>query len=120
IAWLGSVRCHGVKAALAPTPATQLAGEHHRAGGGIGITASHNPIEWNALKFNGPEGIFLDGPGGARVQQMAVEMTVKGRGKGKGEAQQIQADPLAVERHLDAVLKLEAIDVERIRNRKFA
>jgi len=120
IAGLGSVGCDVVKVGLVPTPTIQLAVEHHGAGGGIAITASHNPIEWNALKFIGPDGIFLDGADGARVQQMAVEMTVKGRGKGKGEAQQIQADPLAVERHLDAVLKLEAIDVERIRNRKFA
>src|SRR3989440_901790 len=120
IAGLGSVGCDVVKVGLVPTPRTRLAVDHTAAGGGIAITASHNPIEWNALKFIGPDGIFLDGADGARVQQMAVEMTVKGRGKGKGEAQQIQADPLAVERHLDAVLKLEAIDVERIRNRKFA
>src|SRR3989440_4403422 len=120
IAGLGSVGCDVVKVGLVPTPRTRLAVDHTAAGGGIAITASHNPIEWNALKFIGPDGIFLDGADGARVQQMAVEMTVKGRGKGKGEAQEIQADPLAVERHLDAVLKLEAIDVERIRNRKFA
>src|SRR3989440_11242494 len=120
IAGLGSVGCDVVKVGLVPTPTIQLAVEHHGAGGGIAITASHNPIEWNALKFIGPDGIFLDGADGARVQQMAVEMTVKGRGKGKGEGQEIQADALAVERHLDAVLKLAAIDVERIRARRFA
>ncbi len=103
IAGLGSVGCEVVTVGLAPTPTIQLAVEHHRAGGGIAVTASHNPIEWNALKFIGPDGIFLDGADGARVQQMAVEMTVKGRGKGKGEGQEIQADALAVERHLDAV-----------------
>src|SRR5437763_1711118 len=119
-AGLGSVGCDVVTVGLAPTPTIQLAVEHHRAGGGIALTASHKPIEWNALKFIGPDGIFLDGADGARVQQMAVEMTVKGRGKGKGEGQEIQADALAVERHLDAVLKLAAIDVERIRARRFA
>src|SRR5213082_3465683 len=120
VAGLRSVGCDVVTVGLAPTPTIQLAVEHHAAGGGIAITASHNPIEWNALKFIGPDGIFLDGADGARVQQMAVEITVKGRGKGKGEGQEIQADALAVERHLDAVLKLAAIDVERIRNQKFA
>ena len=115
IAGLGSVGCDVVTVGLAPTPTIQLAVEHHRAGGGIAVTASHNPIEWNALKFIGPDGIFLDGAEGKRVQILAVEMTVKGRGKGKGEGQEIQADALAVERHLDAVLKLAAIDVERIR-----
>jgi len=37
-----------------------MAVEHHGAGGGIVITASHNPVEWNALKFVGPDGVFLD------------------------------------------------------------
>src|SRR5881394_2721884 len=113
------VGCDVIDVGLVPTPTVQLAVEHHHAGGGIAITASHNPIEWNALKFIGPDGIFLDGAEGKRVQILAVEMTVKGRGKGKGEGQRIQADPLAVERHLDAVLELPAIDVERIRRRKF-
>src|SRR5438045_4787829 len=120
IAGLRAVGCDVVTVGLAPTPTIQLAVEHHRAGGGIAVTASHNPIEWNALKFIGPDGIFLDGAEGKRVQILAVEMTVKGRGKGKGEGQRIQADPLAVERHLDAVLELPAIDVERIRRRKFS
>src|SRR5207244_1678070 len=67
-AGLGSVGCDVVTVGLAPTPTIQLAVEHHAAGGGIAITASHNPIEWNALKFIGPDGIFLDGADGARVQ----------------------------------------------------
>src|SRR5213078_2236087 len=123
---LRSVGCAVVKVGLVPTPTVQLAVEHHQAGGGIVITASHNPIEWNALKFIGPDGIFLDGPDGARVQQLAVETTVtgrertvKGRGRGKGEAQEIRSDPRAVERHLDAVLELPAVDVDRIRRRQF-
>src|SRR6266576_3045859 len=64
---LGSVGCAVVKVGLVPTPTVQLAVEHHAAGGGIAITASHNPIEWNALKFIGPDGIFLDGADGAGV-----------------------------------------------------
>jgi len=124
IAGLGSVGCDVVKVGLAPTPTIQLAVEHHAAGGGIAITASHNPIEWNALKFIGPDGIFLDGPEGARVQELAVEgrgeATVKGRGRGKGEGATVRSDPDAVERHLDAVLKLSIVDIEQIRKRKFA
>src|SRR2546422_496112 len=115
VAGLGAAGCDVVDVGLVPTPTVQLAVEHHRAGGGIAITASHNPIEWNALKFIGPDGIFLDEADGAQVQAMAAE----GRGRGKGEAGTVQADPAAVERHLDAVLKLPAIDVERIRRRKF-
>src|SRR5437762_920400 len=84
-AGLQSVGCDVIDVGLVATPTVQLAVEHHRAGGGIMLTASHNPIEWNALKFIGPDGIFLDGPDGARVQRLAVETTVEGRGRGKGE-----------------------------------
>src|SRR2546426_8535936 len=56
---------------LVPTPTVQLAVVHHRAAGGIVITASHNPIEWNALKFIGPDGIFLDAADGTRVRELA-------------------------------------------------
>src|SRR6266446_10013965 len=112
---LASVGCSVVKVGVVPTPTVQLAVEHHAAGGGIAITASHNPIEWNALKFIGPDGIFLDGADGARVAQLAAEPA----GSGKREAGNVTADPDAVARHLDAVLKLPAVDVDGIRARKF-
>src|SRR5213076_1413093 len=111
---LGSVGCAVVKVGLVPTPTVQLAVEHHAAGGGIAITASHNPIEWNALKFIGPDGIFLDGADGARVLELAGE-----DGGGGGRTGTVATDEGAVERHLDAVLKLPAVDVERIRRMKF-
>jgi len=112
---LRSVGCAVVKVGLVPTPTVQLAVEHHAAGGGIAITASHNPIEWNALKFIGPDGIFLDGADGARVQKLVGE-----DGGGRGRTGEVTTDDGAVERHLDAVLRLAAVDVERIRKRKFA
>lgn len=46
---------------IAPTPTVQLATEKSDAVGGISITASHNPSQWNGLKFLNHEGIFLDG-----------------------------------------------------------
>ncbi|MGH9883230.1 MAG: phosphoglucosamine mutase, partial [Pyrinomonadaceae bacterium] len=45
---------------MCPVPTVQLQVRNRRAQGGIAITASHNPPEWNALKFIGPEGLFLD------------------------------------------------------------
>ncbi|MFN0119448.1 MAG: phosphoglucosamine mutase [Blastocatellia bacterium] len=50
---------------VAPVPTVQLIVRQRRAGGGLAITASHNPAEWNALKFVGPDGLFLS-PGQAR------------------------------------------------------
>src|SRR5438270_11809373 len=114
-AGLTSVGCDVIDVGLVPTPTVQLAVEHHHAGGGIAITASHNPIEWNALKFGGPDGIFLDGAEGTRVAELAA----KPAGYGMRDAGCVTTDPGAVERHLDAVLRLSAIDVEGIRKRKF-
>jgi phosphomannomutase len=92
----------------------QLAVKHHHAGGGIAITASHNPIEWNALKFIGADGIFLDGAEGKRVQELARE----GAG-GRGKAGKVEVDAGAIERHLERVLRLPGLDVEGIRKRSF-
>ncbi len=78
-AGLTSVGCDVIDIGLVPTPTVQLAVEHHRAGGGIAITASHNPIEWNALKFIGPDGIFLDGTDGARMAQLAAGPAESGK-----------------------------------------
>src|SRR6266550_207396 len=114
VAGLVSVGCSVVKVGLVPTPTVQLAVEHHAAGGGIAITASHNPIEWNALKFIGSDGIFLNGADGARVQGLVGK-----DGGGRGRTGEVTTDEGAVERHLDAVLKLAAVDVAGIRARKF-
>src|SRR6266576_4749991 len=114
VAGLVSVGCSVVKVGLVPTPTVQLAVEHHAAGGGIAIAASHNPIAWNALKFIGSDGIFLDGADGAKVVALAAE---RRGGDGRGAA--VSEDPEAVARHLDAVLKLPAVDVASIRARQF-
>ena len=115
-AGLVSVGCGVVNVGLVPTPTVQLAVEHHAAGGGIAITASHNPIEWNALKFIGSDGIFLDGEDGRRVAEIAVQAG----GQGMAEGGSVQTDSHAVERHLDGVLRLAAVDVPGIRKRRFA
>jgi phosphomannomutase len=57
--------CRVIDVDIVPVPTVQVAVRHRHAHGGIAITASHNPAEWNALKFIGPDGLFL-GPGPAR------------------------------------------------------
>src|SRR6185437_11666445 len=109
-AGLTSVGCDVIDIGLVPTPTVQLAVEHHRAGGGIAITASHNPLEWNALKVIGPDGIFLDGMDGARVRKRGGK-----DGGGGGRRRKVTTNDGAVERHLDDVLKLPAVAVDQIR-----
>src|SRR5688572_6583128 len=101
---------------IVPTPTVQLAVEHHHAGAGLILTASHNPIEWNALKFVGPDGIFLDADAGAVVRKLAEQGPDRANWSGIGHVRQ---DPDAIARHLDAILELPMIDVPAIRKRRF-
>ena len=115
-AGLMSVGVDVIDLGVVPTPTVQLAVEHHRAGAGLILTASHNPIEWNALKFVGPDGIFLDAAAGERVRTLADEGPPRMGWDGIGE---IRLDPAAVERHLDAILGLPVVDVAAIQGRRF-
>jgi phosphomannomutase len=101
---------------MVPTPTVQLAVEYHHAGAGLILTASHNPIEWNALKFVGPDGIFLDAAAGEQVRALADQGPPRAGWDGIGE---LREDPGAVARHLDAVLRLPVIDVPAIQRRRF-
>lgn len=116
-AGLQSVGADVIDCGLVPTPTVQLAVEHHRAAGGIVITASHNPIEWNALKFIGPDGIFLDAAQGARLRELVGRDALPRAGW--NEIGSLSFDPRAVERHVDGVLGLSCINVDRIRRRRF-
>jgi len=60
VAGLLSSGCRILDIGICPVPTIQLLVRHHRAHGGIAITASHNPAEWNALKFIGQGGFFLN------------------------------------------------------------
>ncbi|MGH7521992.1 MAG: phosphoglucosamine mutase, partial [Gemmatimonadales bacterium] len=103
-AGLQSVGCDVIDVGLVATPTVQLAVEHHRAAGGIVLTASHNPIEWNALKFLGPDGIFLDGLAGTRVRELAAGNSLQRANYNAIGG--VEADSDAISRHLAAVLAL--------------
>ncbi len=111
-----SVGVDVVDLGMVPTPTVQMAVEHHHAGAGLILTASHNPIEWNALKFVGPDGIFLDAAAGERVRALAEEGPPRAGWDGIGE---MREDSEAVARHLDAVLRLPVVDVPAIQRRRF-
>jgi phosphomannomutase len=115
-AGLMSVGADVIDLGVVPTPTTQLAVEHHHAGAGLILTASHNPIEWNALKLVGPDGIFLDADAGAAVRALAEAGPPRVSWDGIGR---VREDPDAVARHLDAILALPVIDVAAIRARRF-
>jgi phosphomannomutase len=113
---LESVGCTIIDIGMAPTPTIQLAVEHHHAAGGLGITASHNPIEWNALKFIGPSGLFLSAAEGAEMRELMESGIPRA---GIEDLGTVVPDEGAVARHIAAVLSLPFLDIEGIRARKF-
>jgi phosphomannomutase len=115
-AGLMSVGADVIDVGVAPTPTVQLAVEHHHAGAGLILTASHNPIEWNALKLVGPDGIFLDGPDGTRVRALAEAGPARTSWDGVGT---VREDREAIGRHLAQVLALPHINLQAIRARRF-
>ena len=113
---LQSVGCDVIDVGMVPTPTIQLAVEHHRAAGGLAITASHNPIEWNALKFIGPSGLFLDATEAAEMRAVVDGSIPRATWDNLGT---IEPDAAAVDRHIAQVLALPFIDVDGIRRRGF-
>ncbi len=105
-----------VNAGLASTPTTAMAVIFEKADGGIILTASHNPKQWNALKLLNERGEFLDGAEGAAVLEY-VE---------KGEFNFSEVDELGVmeyedftDAHIDAVLALDTVDVKAVKSAGF-
>jgi phosphomannomutase len=91
--------------------------EETDAAGGIGVTASHNPAEWNALKFASAEGTFLDGTAMAEFQrQVRDEEPDRASWAELGERSRRND---ATERHLERILSLSEVDVDALRARAF-
>jgi phosphomannomutase len=115
VAGLLSVGCTPVDAGIVPLPALMLHVREAGAFGGIYISASHNPIEWNALKFVAPDGILL------RPNQAAELTDLYHQGVySRAGAQEIagaRTDDSTLTRHREAILR--AVDADAVRQRKF-
>ena len=106
-----------VNIGLATTPTTELAVTMTGADGGIIITASHNPRQWNALKLLNNKGEFLTAQDGAQVLESAERedflfADVDALGK-------YTEDDSFDQRHIDSVLALKLVDIEAIRKAGF-
>ena len=101
----------------ATTPTTELAVRMAGADGGIIITASHNPRQWNALKLLNSEGEFLTAADGAEVLRIAEAEDFEYAEVDKLGT--LTIDDSYNRRHIDSVLQLKLVDVEAIRKRQF-
>ena len=108
---------HVIDLGLSTTPTVEVAVPMERAEGGIILTASHNPKQWNALKLLNEKGEFLSGDDGREILEIAendsyifadvddLGIYIKEQGY--------------IDRHIDEVLKLELVDVDAIKQAKF-
>nr|WP_205195770.1 phosphoglucosamine mutase [Chitinophaga sp. Cy-1792] len=102
---------------LSTTPTVEVAVTMEKAAGGIILTASHNPKEWNALKLLNSQGEFISGEDGAQLLEIAasedfnfVDVTKLGT---------YTQDDSYLQKHIDQVVNYPLVDVEAIRNRNF-
>ncbi len=119
VAGLRSAGCHVERLGVVPTPTIQLAVAESDAAGGVAVTASHNPLPWNALKFIGRDGLFLTAEEGGRLRRIAdgsaasivyVAHDALGRDAARADA---------AERHVAKILALPYLDAARIARRGF-
>jgi phosphomannomutase len=102
---------------LSTTPTVEIAVPREKASGGIILTASHNPAQWNALKLLNEKGEFISGSDGEEVLRLAEAeefdfASIEKLGR-------YSMDNTYIKRHIDLVVKYKLVDVNAIKNAKF-
>jgi phosphomannomutase len=118
---IGALRDAGktvIDLSICPTPTVQFAVSDQNAAGGIVITASHNPLPWNGLKFIGSDGIFLDGNEMLRLKQRRIEIA-KNLNQIKKLNGSSRSYDNAIDDHIQSVLNIPYINQSLIRKAKF-
>jgi phosphomannomutase len=114
---LQSIGADVIDLGLSTTPTVEIAVPMEGAAGGIILTASHNPGQWNALKLLNDKGEFISDAEGKEVLALGDSLDfdfaeVENLGR-------VTTDNSYLQKHIDAVLALEYVDVEAIRNANF-
>ena len=115
---LQSLGVHVIDLGLSTTPTVEMAVVQHHADGGIILTASHNPMQWNALKLLNARGEFISAADGAKVLEIIEKQDytftdVHHLGS-------YTSYDKAINDHIDQILKLELVDAEAIRKANFS
>lgn len=115
---LQSLGVNVIDLGLSTTPTVEMAVVQHKADGGIILTASHNPMQWNALKLLNARGEFISAADGAKVLEIIEKQEytfadVHHLGSYSTYEQ-------AISDHVEQILKLELVDVEAIRKAGFS
>lgn len=117
IATLQGLGIEVIDLGLSTTPTVEIAVPGERAAGGIILTASHNPGEWNALKLLNHQGEFISGTEGQEV----LEIVEKGEFAYAGafELGKVVQNDRYLQHHIDLILKLPLVDPQAIASAKF-
>jgi phosphomannomutase len=115
---LASVGCDVIKVGIVPTPTVAMGVLRHNADGGIIISASHNPAQWNALKLLNGTSEFMTASEGKEM--IAISDSGEFNYKMYDEIGSISEDNDLLEYHIEEILKLDYIDPEIIRAAKLS
>ncbi len=116
ISGLVATGCEVIDIGIVPTPTVAIMVEELKAAGGICITASHNPSEWNALKFFHNDGLFLD------PQQSAQHLAIAENGikwASWDKMGSVSCNDTACDTHVRRILALDLLDPSALRKRNF-
>ena len=102
---------------LSTTPTVEMAVPVENACGGIIITASHNPVEWNALKLLNAKGEFISAADGKEILDLAESGSIQFSKVGK--LGKIEKNNSFLDFHIEAILKLPLVNVKAIKDRNF-
>ncbi len=117
---VGSLQAIGIDVVdlgLSTTPTVELAVVDEKAGGGIIITASHNPKQWNALKLLNQHGEFISAKAGEEVLKLAEDKNVQFE-EVNALGSYTQKDGY-IDRHIEKILKLKLVDKEAIKAKNY-
>ena len=115
---LQSIGIDVIDLGLSTTPTVEVAVPDEDAGGGIIITASHNPKQWNALKLLNHQGEFITDEDGKAVLEMAENPAISYADV--DELGKVTIDNSYLQKHIDKVLELPLVNVEAIRKANFS
>ncbi|GGG31160.1 phosphoglucosamine mutase [Pontibacter amylolyticus] len=103
---------------LSTTPTVEMAVPDYKAGGGIILTASHNPKQWNALKLLNHKGEFISDAEGKLVLELADKEAFEFAQV--NDLGNYQRDDEALQKHIDTILALPLVDVNAIKEKDFS
>ncbi len=114
---LQSIGIHVIDLGLSTTPTVEVAVPDEKAGGGIILTASHNPKQWNALKLLNSQGEFISDTDGKEVLDIAEQIDIEFADVNK--LGNITFNDTYLQKHINKILALPLVNVEAIKKAKF-